>query len=175
MTPERWRQLHALFEHALQCPADERRQYLDRACAGDAALAAEMADLLAHDGQANAEGFLDRACPFDVPPRPAGGAAPLVGRRVGPYEVQKHVAAGGMGDVYLAVRVDDYRQTVALKAVRGGPVDAELCERFRTERQVLAGLNHPNVARLLDGGTTEDGVLYFAMEYIDGQPLNRFC
>jgi tetratricopeptide (TPR) repeat protein len=80
-----------------------------------------------------------------------------------------------MGDVYLAVRVDDYRQTVALKAVRDGPADAELRERFRTERQVLAGLNHPNVARLLDGGTTEEGVLYFAMEYIDGLPLDRYC
>jgi serine/threonine protein kinase/tetratricopeptide (TPR) repeat protein len=176
MTPERWRQVKSVFEHALQCPAGERRQYLDRACAGDAALLAELADLLAHDGQANAEGFLDRTCPIRVPTRPpAAGAAPLVGRRVGPYEVQRHLAAGGMGDVYLAVRVDDYRQTVALKAVRGGLGDAELRERFRTERQVLAGLNHPNVARLLDGGTTEDGVLYFAMEYIDGQPLDRYC
>jgi eukaryotic-like serine/threonine-protein kinase len=176
MTPERWRQINVVFEDALQCPADERRPYLDRNCAGDAALAAEMADLLAHDDQANTERFLDRECPFNAPPRPSiGGTAPLVGRRVGPYEVQRHLAAGGMGDVYLAVRVDDYRQTVALKAIRGGPADAELQERFRTERQVLAGLSHPNVARLLDGGTTEDGVLYFAMEYIDGQPLDRYC
>jgi hypothetical protein len=175
MTPELWRQIHVVFEHALQCPPEERRQYIDRTCAQDAALAAEMADLLAHDGLASAEGFLDKACPVHIPPRPsAGGVAPLVGCRVGRYEVERHIAAEGMGDVYLAVCVDDYRQTVALKAIRGTPDDGELRERFRTERQVLA-LNHPNIARLSDGSTTEGGVLYFAMEYIDGQPLNRFC
>jgi tetratricopeptide (TPR) repeat protein len=178
MTPERWRQIQFAFEHALSLAAVERAQYIDQTCAGDDALAAEMAELLAHDGQASSEGFLDRPCPLNLATNlrvHPGGAAPLVGRRVGHYEIQKHIAAGGMGDVYLAVRVDDYRQTVALKAIRGGPADAELHERFRNERQLLAGLNHPHIARLLDGGTTEDGMLYFAMEYIDGQPLDSYC
>jgi serine/threonine protein kinase len=177
MTPQRWRQIHDLFEQTSQRPAGERRQYLDDACAGDASLEAEVAGLLAHDEQAEAEEFLAAACPVNVKSQLSlpVGPEPLIGRRFGPYEIQEHVASGGMGDVYRAVRVDDYRQTVALKVIIDGLRSAELCERFRTERQVLAGLNHPNIVRLLDGGTAADGQLYFVMEYIDGQPLNRYC
>jgi tetratricopeptide (TPR) repeat protein/predicted Ser/Thr protein kinase len=175
MTPERWRQVRDVFALALQRPPGERRQYLEQACAADATLAAEVAGLLAHDALALGEEFLTAACPGSVKARLAAGAGPLVGRRLGPYEVRQHVASGGMGDVYRAVRVDDYRQTVAVKVIRPGLADDELRQRFRTERQVLAGLNHPNVVRLLDGGATEDGLLYFVMEYIDGEPLDRWC
>ncbi len=177
MTPERWRQLRCVFECAAQCPADERQGYLDQIRAEDADLAAEAADLLAHDARAFAEGFLSATSPVNVK---AGlslstGADRLIGRRIGPFQIQQHIASGGMGDVYRAVRVEDYRRTVALKVVRNGLAGTELCERFRTERQVLAGLNHPNVVRLLHGGTTEDGLLYFAMEFIDGMSLDRWC
>jgi tetratricopeptide (TPR) repeat protein len=177
MTPERWRQVRAAFEQAWQRPAEERRQYLERACAADEALAAEVAELLRHDALALGESFLSATCPLSVKARlsAAAGEGQLIGRRLGPYEVQQFVAGGGMGDVYRAVRVDDYRQTVAIKVIKNGLGSAELRERFQTERQVLAGLSHPNVVRLLDGGTTADGRLYLVMEHIDGEPLDRWC
>jgi tetratricopeptide (TPR) repeat protein len=177
MTLDRWQQIHRIFADAWRLPASERQSYLERVGVEDASLAAEVADLLAHDGQALAEVFLTTACPLAAKSWPPAEAGPerLIGRRLGPYEIQQHVASGGMGDVYRAVRVDDYRQTVAVKVIKNGLASAELRERFRTERQVLAGLSHPHVVRLLDGGTTEDGLLYFVMEYIDGLPLNRYC
>jgi eukaryotic-like serine/threonine-protein kinase len=177
MTPERWRQIRGIFEQAAQCPAGERQCYLDQVRGEDATLAAEAADLLVHDARAFAEGFLSATCPVNVKAglSVSAGADRLIGRRIGPFEIQQHIASGGMGDVYRAVRVEDYRRTVALKVIRNGLAGTELCERFRTERQVLAGLSHPNVVRLLHGGTTEDGLLYFVMEYIDGMSLDRWC
>jgi serine/threonine protein kinase len=80
-----------------------------------------------------------------------------------------------MGSVYLAARVDDFQHQVALKLIRRGLDTDEFVERFRRERQLLAGLNHPHIARLLDGGTTEDGLPYLVMEYIDGQAIDRYC
>src|SRR5262249_14078633 len=134
-------------------------------------------ELLARDGQALTEGFLTATCLFAVKSWLPAETGPegLTGRRLGPYEIQQHVASGGMGDVYRAARLDDYRQTVAVKVIKNGLANAELRQRFQSERQVLARLSHPNVVRLLDGGTTEDGLLYFVMEYIDGLPLNRYC
>jgi tetratricopeptide (TPR) repeat protein len=177
MTPERWRQIHDVFEQALGRPAGERHLFLDRACGGDAALASELADLLAHDARALAADFLAANCPAALQSGPpfASGEEPAAGRRIGPYEVQQHVAGGGMGDVYRAVRVDDYRQTVAIKVIKHGLASTEIRERFRIERQVLARLSHPNVVRLLDGGTMADGRPYFDMEFIDGQSLDRYC
>jgi tetratricopeptide (TPR) repeat protein len=176
MTPEHWRRIHGVFEQVSQCPPGERQRYLDRVRTDDATLADEVTDLLRHDARASDEKFLAATCPVNVKSQlSVAGADRLIGRRFGPYEIQQHIAGGGMGDVYRAARVDDYRQTVALKVMRNGLADAELCERFQTERQVLAALSHPNVVRLLDGGTTEDGLLYFVMEYIDGQPLDRWC
>src|SRR5262249_48957052 len=172
MTLNRWQQIHRIFADAWRLPASERQPYLDRVGTEDASLAAEVADLLAHDGRALAEEFLTTACLFAAKSWPPAEAGPerLIGRRLGPYEIPQHVASGGMGDVYRAARVDNYRQTVAVKVIKNGLASAELHERFRTERQVLAGLSHPHVVRLLDGGTTADGLLYFVMEYIDGLP-----
>jgi WD40 repeat protein/tetratricopeptide (TPR) repeat protein len=99
----------------------------------------------------------------------------LVGRRLGPYRIERRVGHGGMGSVYQAQREGDYRQQVAVKVIRPGLAGDEVLSRFRTERQVLAELNHPHIARLLDGGATEDGRPYFVMEFIDGQPLDTYC
>jgi tetratricopeptide (TPR) repeat protein len=110
-----------------------------------------------------------------TPPTNPPQAVPLAGQRVGPYEVRQQIGSGGMGTVYLAVRVDDYHQQVALKVLRSNLAGDELVQRFRTERQLLAGLSHPHVGRLLDGGTIGDGMPYLVMEYIDGQPLDRYC
>jgi eukaryotic-like serine/threonine-protein kinase len=96
-------------------------------------------------------------------------------RRIGPYRVIRELGHGGMGTVYLAARDDDqYQKRVAIKVVRGLD-SAEVVRHFRRERQILAGLEHPNVARLLDGGTTEDGLPYLVMQHVEGQPIDRFC
>jgi hypothetical protein len=99
----------------------------------------------------------------------------LIGRRIGPYVIEQLLGHGGMGTVYRAVRADAYQQLVAVKVIRPGLDSAEMLQRFRTERQVLAELPHPYIARLLDGGATDDGRPYFVMEYIDGEPLNQYC
>jgi serine/threonine-protein kinase len=97
-------------------------------------------------------------------------------RRIGPYRVLREIGRGGMGAVYLAARADEqFEKHVAIKLVRGGPDSAEIVERFRRERQILASFDHPCIARMLDGGTTEDGFPYFVMEYIEGEPLDHYC
>jgi tetratricopeptide (TPR) repeat protein len=114
------------------------------------------------------EGFLEWSS------RPAADADELAGRRIGPYAVKRRLASGGMGSVYLAARIDDYRQEVALELIKRGLDSDEVVRRFRHERQVLAGLNHPHIARLLDGGTAE-GQPYLVMEYVAGEPIDRYC
>ncbi|MBN2448057.1 MAG: serine/threonine protein kinase [Phycisphaerae bacterium] len=112
--------------------------------------------------------------------QPAGGAAEPrpdtnIGRRIGPYQIKLRIGAGGMGSVYLAARVGEFEQSVAIKLIKRGMDTDEILRRFRNERQVLASLKHPNIAQLLDGGTTDDGLPYFVMEYIDGLPIDRYC
>jgi serine/threonine protein kinase/tetratricopeptide (TPR) repeat protein len=100
---------------------------------------------------------------------------PVVERRIGAYRILRELGHGGMGTVYLAARADDqYQKRVAVKVIRGLDT-AEVVRHFRRERQILAGLDHPNIARLFDGGTTDDNLPYFVMEYVEGQPLDRFC
>ena len=100
----------------------------------------------------------------------------IIGRSVGPYQIIAEIGRGGMGTVYRAVRVDgEFDVAVAIKVVRHGMNSGLVLERFRTERQIQARLGHPNIARLLDGGTTDDGLTYFVMEYIQGYPLTKFC
>jgi non-specific serine/threonine protein kinase/serine/threonine-protein kinase len=100
----------------------------------------------------------------------------VAGKRIGPYEVLDEIGHGGMGTVYRAVRGDgDFRIQVAVKVISRGADEPVLLDRFRAERQILAKLEHPNIARLLDGGATEDGLLYFVMEYVDGKPLTKYC
>lgn len=99
----------------------------------------------------------------------------LLGRRIGPYRVESLIAHGGMGRVYLATREDDYKQQVALKLIDRQAGSLDLVDRFFRERQILARLQHPGIARILDGGTTYEGLPYFAMEYVDGEPVDRFC
>jgi serine/threonine protein kinase/tetratricopeptide (TPR) repeat protein len=97
-------------------------------------------------------------------------------RRIGPYRILRELGHGGMGTVYLAARADEqFHKRVALKIIRSGADSAEVVRHFKRERQILAGLDHPNIARLLDGGTTDDGLPYFVMEYIDGEPLLGYC
>ena len=175
MTPERWSQIKELFYAALDLPPDQRAAFLVRECAGDASLQLELGRLLeAHERPGS---FLDASATVLAPAANEGTQGnPWVGRRVGPYRLVELLGAGGMGEVYKAVRVDEqFQQEVAIKLVRGGYDTASVVERFRHERQILASLDHPNIARLLDGGTTEDGIPYLVMELVRGKPIDDYC
>ncbi|ARA94347.1 serine/threonine protein kinase [Rhodothermaceae bacterium RA] len=174
MSTPRWNQIETLFWAALDRDAAERAAFLDEACAGDAALRREVEGMLAaHETSHGLQ--IEQHLLGDDPPRPADDEA-MIGTRVGPYRLVQMLGRGGMGTVYLAERADGaFEQQVALKLIRSGWHSAEIVQRFRLERQILARLDHPNIARLLDGGMTEDGRPYFALEYVAGEPITDFC
>ncbi len=174
MTGPAWDRLKQLFEQTLEEPADLRAAFLTAACGEDEALRAEVEALvLAH----NAAGeFLETPAAAEMRLTPPRGSDDVVGRLVGPYRVVAEIGRGGMGAVYKARREgDDYTQEVALKLVPSGQTSARFAARFRQERRILAGLEHPHIARLIDGGTTDDGRPYYAMEFVDGRPLDVYC
>lgn len=164
MTPDFWHQAEQLFHAALQRAPTERAAFLAGACAGDRALQEHVERLLAQDDLADREGFLAPPELGDVSTPSPQADVTLLGRRLGPYEVRAEIGRGGMGTVYRAERVADYRQQVAVKVIKAGLAD-EHAPRFHRERQVLAELEHPHIARLLDGGTA-DGLPYLVMECI---------
>lgn len=135
---------------------------------------AELEELLAAHEQEN--GLLDAPAINHFPGNAPGDEARREGTRIGPYKVLREIGHGGMGTVYLAVRDDDvFKKRVAIKLVRRGMDTDSIIRRFRNERQILASLDHPNIARLLDGGATEDGLPYLVLEYIEGQPMDDYC
>src|SRR5580658_4005012 len=100
----------------------------------------------------------------------------MLGRRIGHYRLTRRIGEGGMGEVYLAEREDEFRQRVAIKLIRQGVTSPEVVRRFLIERQTLAALNHPRIVRLVDGGTTEDGLPYLVEDYVEGgAPIDRYC
>jgi len=175
MKAERWRQIREVFERAVAFNGMERSGFLDQACSADPELRREVESLLLYEGRTDT-GFLNIpavALLETVPAAPLGNRA---GRRLGVYQILEEIGHGGMGEVYRACRVDgQYEQQVAVKMVRGGYDTRLILERFRHERQILATLDHPNIARLLDGGTSEDGIPYLVMELIEGEPIDQFC
>jgi len=171
LTGERWRRLEELFEAAVELPEEQQEALIGQTAAEDPALGRELAGMLAHSsGMEERLGKLVESS--------AAAAAPAgiwIGRRFGPYRVVSEIGRGGMGLVFEAVRDDDeYRMTVALKVAPWWRDVDLLRERFRHERQILAGLEHPNIARFLDGGTEVD-IPYFAMEYVKGSPITEYC
>jgi hypothetical protein len=178
MIPERWRQIEAVFNQAAELPPGERRRFLDEACSGDSELRREVDTLLLHDGRDEAiRGAVDAVADLVSKDTEASDDTALEGARIGPYQVTGLIGHGGMGAVYRAIRADDaFRKQVAIKLVRRGLNTDEVVSRFRRERQILASLEHPHIARLLDGGSTADGLPYFVMEYIeDGLPVTEHC
>lgn len=176
MTPELWSRVKALFSSALELPAAERAQFIGREAAGDAALIVEVQSLL--DSYEQPGAFPDRVTQaFRVEAFAAPSAAQArIGERIGAYRIVGVLGTGGMGDVFEAVRADDqYRAEVAIKLMRADVRSSLTEQRFKTERQILAGLDHRNIARLLDGGTTEAGMPYVVMELVTGEPIDRFC
>lgn len=171
MSPEQFRQVRNLFEAALEKDPGEREAFLSSAAA-EPALLAEVRRLL--DAHHRSVAFLDGTltAPADLRTDPAS----LEGRRLGPYEILREIGHGGMGAVFLARRADGvFEQTVAIKVMAPTIGAASFIERFRQEREILAALDHPNIARLYDGGNTEEGWPYFVMEYVDGDPIDQYC
>jgi Tol biopolymer transport system component/serine/threonine protein kinase len=173
MTAERWQRVKSLLNRALELPPPERRRFLEKECGPEQDLEREVLDLLsAHEASGD---FLNEP----ALPTTSGisqTALVMLGRQIGPYRLVREIGRGGMGTVHLAFRVDDEsRRYVAVKVLRRGLDSEFILKRFRFERQILATLEHPNIARVEDAGTTEEGFPYFVMEYIDGLPLDRYC
>jgi len=171
MSPERRRRIEEVFEAILDEPRSEWEEALKVACGEDADLQAEVRRLLvAHE---RAEGLLERDPGFGSLGT-GRSARPPADERIGRYRLVQEIGRGGMGTVYLAERADGhFRQRVALKVISSA--DEDLQARVVAERQILASLQHPNIARLLDGGVTEDGRPYLVMEYVSGLPIDVYC
>ncbi len=168
MDPERWQQVKSLLDRSQEKSAEELPAWLDEVCAGDPRLRDEVTRLLSYEDRLEA---FSAAAPFAAPA--AGELA--AGTRVGPYRIRELLARGGMGAVYRAERSAGFQQAVALKLMRSGLETAGARERFHREREILAGLEHPHIGRLLDGGESDDGRPYFALELIDGEPIDRYA
>ena len=180
MNAETWQQLKSVFHAAIELAPEDRAAFLAQACDGESELRTQVDRLLrSHD---DAGPFLVSPAMVDAGVISAGGQARVteeagrVGQRIGPYEIIRELGHGGMGTVFLAVRADDqYRKQVAIKLVNRGMDTDLILRRFMMERQILANLEHPNIARLLEGGSTLDGLPYFVMEFIEGQPITEYC
>ena len=168
--PERWRRLKEILADALeQSSLEERTTLLRRACTNDATLLREAQQLLEQDATIFEE-FAEFAAP-----RLRENEGDRIGERLGAYVIVQELGRGGMGSVYLAKRADgQFRKRAAIKVLKRGTDTEEVLRRFRIERQILAELEHPNITRLLDAGTTADGLPYFVMEFVEGTPITRF-
>lgn len=172
MTPGRFARIDKLFSEALDTPTGARSEWLARECGGDAELLASVQDLLALDGEAHSE--LGKSIRGGLAEFQA--ASPQTPGRAGPYRLMRELGRGGMGSVWLGVRDDgEYEGEVAVKLMKTGPGMDGFFERFRRERQALARLRHPHIARILDSGTADDGSPYILMERVEGQPIDVYC
>jgi eukaryotic-like serine/threonine-protein kinase len=171
MNSERWEKIGIIFDEALNLSEPERSEFIKSACGDDIEMQNEVKSLIEADSK--------------VPPvlkAQAGDAVNIrsqiiyEGKIIGNYKVIKQIAEGGMGSVFLAERADgQFEQKVALKIIKPGMNSNEIIKRFLSERQILARLQHPNIAKLLDGGLTEDNLPYFTMEYVEGEPISEYC
>jgi serine/threonine protein kinase len=165
LTPERWQRIKEVFAEALEHNPSERAAFLKEVCAADVSLRSEVESLLA---AAESE----EAAPAEHSPVEDA----MIGRRIGAYKIIQRVGRGGMATVYLASRADEQcEKQVAIKILLPELGSEELLRRFRNERQTLAKLDHPNIVKLLDGGSTEEGLPYLVMDYVQGEPVDKYC
>jgi len=173
---ENWPKVKEIFSAALELKPDERVSFLNTACAADENLRSEVLGLLsAHDSSGD---FIQHPAVVDVGflVSDTNHSAAAAGQHIGTYEIIRELGRGGMGAVYLASRADEaFDKQVALKLIKRGMDSDAIIKRFVMERQILANLDHPNIARMIDGGTTEDGLPYFVLEYIEGTTITRYC
>src|SRR5262245_51137826 len=173
MTPERWRQIEEVFQTVIERTLDERSELLTQYCCGNSELRRQLESL---SGRHGPDAFIQD---------PIQGAAQslqgephddLIGRRLGAYRVMRLIGHGGMGAVYEAIRDDkQFEQHVAIKVIKRGMDTDFVRERFTRERRILARLEHPHIARMMDGGATQDGLPYFVMEYVHGRTISGYC
>ena len=169
--PEKWDQVKELFTLALERDPEERSDFLRQACGADDSLRAEIESLLSSFDDAPT--FLEDCPAADLL---SARSSAIAGRRIGAYRILRECGHGGMGIVYLAERADDqYRKRVAIKMLMPGINKDEVLRRFRNERQALAALDHPGIVRLLDGGSTEEGLPYLIMDYVEGVRIDEYC
>jgi non-specific serine/threonine protein kinase/serine/threonine-protein kinase len=169
VTPERWQHVKGVVADAMERPLAERAQFLAAVCGDDTTLRLEAAAIISQSAdtlERCVEKMTASASQYDA----------FLGVRLGAYEVVREIGRGGMGAVYLARRADEtFKKDVAVKVLKRGTDTDEVLRRFHAERQIVARLEHPNIARLIDAGTTADGLPYFVMEYADGKPITEFC
>lgn len=167
---QQWRRVKEVLANALERPDEDRTAYLERSCGGDTTLMREVEELLTQPTRSLDQLAVDAPIAFA---RHEPMQSP--GRRIGAYEIVREIGRGGMGAVYLAKRADgEFEKDVAIKLLKRGTDTDEVLRRFRAERRILARLDHPNIARLVDAGTTEDGLPYFVMEYVVGTSISQF-
>lgn len=188
MNEARWQRVTDIVNDCLDLPEAERVEFARKQCGDDTALFGEVQQWL--DGARDTTGFLARPAKFDAIATEALSDAGLaqhidaalrndsswINRRLGAYRITEEIARGGMGSVFKAVRADDeYEKLVAIKLIRSDVASEVVAQRFRAERQILANLDHPNIARLIDGGRSDDGTPYLVMEFVDGLPIDQYC
>jgi len=175
LTPERWQKVKNILGPALEMEPAKRPAYLEKACASDASLRADIDRLLVAEDEAG-PAFLSGLSPACAILGDDEAKDLWIGKRIGSYVIVERIGSGGMGEVFRALRADDlYERDVAIKLVRVGADADSVIRRFRHERQILASLDHPNIAHLLDAGTTPDGVPYVVMELIEGEQIDDYC
>src|SRR5438132_7229327 len=178
MNSANWTQVRELFHAAVELAPHDREAFLRTNCAGNNEVHHEVSGLLsAHE---SAGDFIRQPALVDVGlvenEEPTNGQSSVIGQKIGHYQVISELGRGGMGAVYLAARADEsFDKQVALKLIKRGMDSDAIIKRFVMERQILANLDHPNIARLIDGGTTEDGLPYFVLEYVEGTTITRYC
>ena len=166
-----WERVREILALALEQDPGVRRDFIREACGTDSDLRAEIESLASH--YESADSLLENSPAADLL---SFGIDVMAGKRIGAWRIVRIIGQGGMAVVYLAERDDqDFRKTVAIKMVRPGPNAEEIYRRFRNERQTLAALDHPYIVRLLDGGSTAEGLPYLVMDYVEGLPVDQYC
>jgi eukaryotic-like serine/threonine-protein kinase len=179
---QRWTKIEELFLSAVELPAATRDSFLDSECGPDRELREEVSSLLHHGGAEPRESTEAELIDAELINAIHAGAAslvlaePVAGRLLGPYRIERELGRGGMAMVYLGIRADgQFQQQVAIKLIKRGMDTVAVVGRLRRERRILAALDHPSIARLLDGGSTPAGLPYLVMEFVEGLPIDRFC
>ena len=191
MNAERWKKIEDIFQAALDLTGDERERFLCAECGGDKELRSEVERFIARFETEDSflespvwtdsrflQSEIKKEIAYSLDEQISAGkdAKSSVGRQIGVYRLTKELGKGGMGEVFLAERADgEFNQKVAVKLIKRGMDTDFIVKRFRHERQIAASLNHPNIARLLDGGTTDDDLPYFVMEYVEGKPFFKYA
>ena len=175
MIQEHWVTLKEKLQAALDLAPEKRRAYLDETAGSNPELRRELESLLVAHENAGTDFLNSPSAPTIATDESPERSELFIGRRIGSYQIVSQIGAGGMGEVYRAFRTDEYEKEVAIKVVRAGQQSGFSVGRFKNERQILARLDHANIAHLLDGGTTDDGLPYFVMEFIEGKPIDEYC